>query len=537
MAAFPGGRPRRPRSRLLSVESLEDRCLLSSSSLAPAAVVPLPATQDPATALRVVQGGGLTADQSFAPAASADNLDFSVSLDAAANRSLLALPDQLGPAVGGARSLDGYSVLDGPFVLNGPLPVGTGTASDGTVTAPDPGSLAFGNARSPFSSAGLLDHTGSLLRPGEFASGLGGLWGGRSLFGGLNEPWSDSRSLAVSAPRVTEVLVGGPGFEEEFLRFDPAPPSQPATADRPPSLSPGTDHAMPDPWSRAGVGGGVLHPIFSDRYAFAPERFLFGNDPPAGTGNGSGGSPTPTGHPPGVSAPDPSGGTPFLFVGLAAESTSSSPAAFAGLGAAVAVSLVEVRRAGASVAREMVRVGVSAPSSLQAATGVGVVTALNPALAAAAANDRDGPGTAGFVPRGATAADARARSVLLLHAAGTPIERTALDQEAPAAPVLAAPQEVAALDLPSQAAAVLESGLSVDVAALGRDVDEFFTRLAVLGGARGAVQGGVRFLPWVVVLAGAAFEFARRWERKAARRPAADERLPGPVVFLPEEES
>jgi hypothetical protein len=105
---------------------------------------------------------------------------------------------------------------------------------------------------------------------------------------------------------------------------------------------------------------------------------------------------------------------------------------------------------------------------------------------------------------------------------------------------LPAPQASSALDLlnvPVQAAALIEGGLPFDVPVLTRDVNAFFARLGALGEGTDGWQAGARFVPWLVLASGVAFELGRRWERRSARaRAPADEVLLGTGAFLPEQD-
>jgi hypothetical protein len=93
------------------------------------------------------------------------------------------------------------------------------------------------------------------------------------------------------------------------------------------------------------------------------------------------------------------------------------------------------------------------------------------------------------------------------------------------------------VSLSSKAAVALETGLPLDLLLLRQEVDTFFAHLASHPEAGERFQSYLRFAPWLALLGGAAaFEFARRWDKKSSRRTASeDEAVFGPVAFLPED--
>jgi hypothetical protein len=99
------------------------------------------------------------------------------------------------------------------------------------------------------------------------------------------------------------------------------------------------------------------------------------------------------------------------------------------------------------------------------------------------------------------------------------------------------PGSTEAASVPARAAALLEVGLPLDLPALTQEVDAFFARLGALGEGGEGWHCGARLGPWLIVMTAAAFEAARRWNRRPSRRPApADEVIVGPAAFLTEED-
>jgi hypothetical protein len=98
------------------------------------------------------------------------------------------------------------------------------------------------------------------------------------------------------------------------------------------------------------------------------------------------------------------------------------------------------------------------------------------------------------------------------------------------------PDLIEIVTLSSKAAVALETGLPLDLVLLRQEVDTFFAHLASHPEAGERFQTYLRFAPWLALLGGAAaFEFARRWDRKSSPRTASeDEAVFGPVAFLPE---
>jgi hypothetical protein len=157
---------------------------------------------------------------------------------------------------------------------------------------------------------------------------------------------------------------------------------------------------------------------------------------------------------------------------------------------------------------------------------------VNSALPGAATKDADGAGAAALLPAGSASVEVRGK--VALPATGGGASPTGEDSEA------VPPQPAGGPDLlylPSKAAALLEGGLPFDLPALTQGVDTFFARLGALGERKDGVPAYARFVPWLVALSAAAFEFARHWRRESSGRPAwGDEPPSGPTPFLPEEE-
>jgi hypothetical protein len=98
------------------------------------------------------------------------------------------------------------------------------------------------------------------------------------------------------------------------------------------------------------------------------------------------------------------------------------------------------------------------------------------------------------------------------------------------------PELVALVHLSSQAALALETGMAVDLVLLKQEVDTFFAHLAGHPETVERFRPYLRVAPWLALLGGAAaFEFARRWEKKSRRTTAEDEAVFGPLAFLPED--
>jgi hypothetical protein len=99
------------------------------------------------------------------------------------------------------------------------------------------------------------------------------------------------------------------------------------------------------------------------------------------------------------------------------------------------------------------------------------------------------------------------------------------------------PDLIEIVSLSSKAAVALETGLPLDLLLLRQEVDTFFAHLASHPEVGERLQTYLRFAPWLALLGGAAaFEFARRWDKKSSRRTASeDEAVFGPVAFLPED--
>ncbi len=462
---------RRPRPPFLSVELLEDRCLLSSSTLESASVL------------------ALSADASAPALLSAPHFDRTAGalLDTGAYQQAVAAPAPADePTSGADRS---------SFAPAGPLRSAWGALSVAEVTP------------------------GAAVRDVRFV-------------GGFHGAPLDGNELPLSFPEPTLLVVRAPSmYDERSLLYSPGPDGAIPRAYRTPD--PGlavlrVEQRIAFQLADPGAENEAALPALSARYEYTTEKgqpgYAFQENPGIGPAIG----------PPAVNAPGPPGNLPSPSARLAADLAPSPLALGTGV-VIVGASLADARRPVTVVVREPGRTASSLPISLQRIMA-SAPAALALAPVAGAAGDGDSAGAPTFVQRGAAPAAAPGTSVLLLHAAGSPAGRAAPEPDRPAASVSPAPTTVTAIDLPAQAAAILEGGLPLDVAALGRDADDFFARLAVLGDARAAMQGGMRFLPWVVLLAGAAFEFARRWEKRSSRRPAADELPHGPVAFLPEED-
>jgi hypothetical protein len=99
------------------------------------------------------------------------------------------------------------------------------------------------------------------------------------------------------------------------------------------------------------------------------------------------------------------------------------------------------------------------------------------------------------------------------------------------------PDLIEIVSLSSKAAVALETGLPLDLLLLRQEVDTFFAHLASHPEMGERFQTYLRFAPWLALLGGAAaFEFARRWDKKSSPRTASeDEAVFGPVAFLPED--
>ncbi len=83
----------------------------------------------------------------------------------------------------------------------------------------------------------------------------------------------------------------------------------------------------------------------------------------------------------------------------------------------------------------------------------------------------------------------------------------------------------------------LQDSLPFDAVRLKQGVDDFFARLGSLGEEANGFSGSPLLAAWLVVVTAAAFEFARRRERKATPRLVlGTDGLSGPLPFLTEDE-
>jgi hypothetical protein len=151
-----------------------------------------------------------------------------------------------------------------------------------------------------------------------------------------------------------------------------------------------------------------------------------------------------------------------------------------------------------------------------------------------------------FFPRSAISVDGSGQGTASPPADG-PAGNATPGEERTGEPVPQPPAGLNLLPLPGQAAALLEGGLPVDLPVLSQDVQEFIHRVGTLGMAGGGAPASARFGPWVLLLSGVAFEFARRWKRSRRLRyglvsqtnpdsAATDELILGPTAFLPDDE-
>jgi hypothetical protein len=195
-------------------------------------------------------------------------------------------------------------------------------------------------------------------------------------------------------------------------------------------------------------------------------------------------------------------------------------------------SSADAHRLGAAAGKDPGRPAVPSLGHILAGPLAALADPVNSALPGAATKDADGGGGAALLPAGSASVEVRGK--VALPATGGGAAPTGEDPEA------VPPQPAGGLDLlylPSKAAALLEGGLPFDLPALTQGVDAFFARLAALGERKDGVPAYARFVPWLVALSAAAFEFARHWRRESSGRPAwGDEPPSGPTPFLPEEE-
>jgi hypothetical protein len=172
---------------------------------------------------------------------------------------------------------------------------------------------------------------------------------------------------------------------------------------------------------------------------------------------------------------------------------------------------------------------------LAAVAGVGLVDPLTlPAPGAPARDAERLPWAAFFLP--GLVAPVAGVTVVLPGAAAGPRDTDLAVGEPSELPTVASLNGTEILGLPSKAVTVLEGGLPLDLPTLKQDVDAFFARLEGLGEVGEGVPSAVRFVPWLVLLSAAAFELARRRDKRSARPPGSGDEIFLGLTLLPEDE-
>jgi hypothetical protein len=212
------------------------------------------------------------------------------------------------------------------------------------------------------------------------------------------------------------------------------------------------------------------------------------------------------------------------------------PAALAAKEASTQASSAEVRGPRTVAAREPSPTAALSLAPLVPPPGIALAPAAGSMLWGAA-KAAEIPGVAALLPGSTPSFSGRAQATLP-GAAGS-----SAGNGPPAGPSLAVSVSYPAdrldvLEIPANAAGLLEQGLPLKLQFLKEDVEAFLARLVAPAGAEGGWHGYARLVPWAVLLSAAAFEFAHRWwKRPTPPGPAArDEAVLGPLAYLPEEE-
>jgi hypothetical protein len=551
-------RLRRPRSRHLLVEVLEDRTLLSSSSpfdpvvaAAPVPVEGLPALAAllgsryssglvfqslPSPALPLDPGAAVpqAGDSPFAPARTSgvgDMLVLREVIDSWHDAGTTAVPVTAGsdPLLSGTGpGVDGSSSgsFDGATLDQLAARSAGGAAS---AIGSDAGANDFRAALTLLALANTVTLEGSSSSVGRVLLPSPDPFGYiRGTFGDGTKVWTDREvTLTVLA------TADSPGFLKPSADggVQVCAPSSPGQTDR---------AAATDFWAALNL----LHSAHESGEVSAAREIHLSAQGVPGPGTGPGASlypPTrdlvplpPAAMPAGMDSPLPGP------IGEAPRASPEHAEATAGRSARVGVAEGTVLPPPDSTSQAVDPAAVKEPGRLGASSTVVIQSTSALAFAeppgapppGAPAADSNSAGGATFVRHAVVPFGVHDRVVLMPVAdgsggAGSTVEGSEL-------PTSTLPTTVEVLKVANQPGVLLEGGLPFDLPVLRQDVDAFLNRLGALGETGNGVPAWKRFGPWLVLLSAAAIEFARRWEKKNAARPLpADDLLLG-AAFLPE---